>query len=202
MDAFVLDDDVVILGELKDLFQKENGAYYINSPLYYYVKTCGDHMVELDAYSRVMGKDLRKIYKENERSYKVCQYNAGHYKVTLDEDFLSCLESYYKDSFFSNRFFKTTFNKEKECLFNGVKFYNRCFFDEQRFVTHYFLSRPDKFQHKDLNRKSDVYLSKDESEFLEMGKEQFFNKVKKYKIIHYVAKEKLKRAVKLRSLLS
>jgi len=179
--VFYLDDDTVVLNDISSLIGGKNLAYYMNKPLSYVFKNAKIQMQEFEEYSRITKTNLSNIYEHTDSRIKIAQYNAGHFNLIIDDFYLECLHR-----FFSSKVIATNFLKNKE----------RGFWDEQRFLTHYFRCRPEQFIHAGNITKNDslVYLSYDENEFCNLSFEHFKFLFGNKLIIHYVGKLKLPRA--------
>lgn len=196
--VFFLDDDTILLRDISKFFDdpKKYVGFYMRNYLYYYHKNSEDSMAEFNQLAEITKLD-RDTLSETTRFVKIGQYNAGHFLFTFDRegDFLEILKNFYKNPYLKERFFENVWDLEKEEK-RDVDFYNKSFFDEQKFLTFYFLSKAEEVNTIFLNKDSPVYMSYKEDEFLKDTKEEFMKKTKKNSIIHYVSKEKLKRAKK------
>ena len=198
-EVFCLDDDTVILKDIRNLFPAgKNCAYYINSPLYFYWKSSKIHRNELKAYCDIVEKDITKYVTTTADGlkYKIAQYNAGHFYIVLEESFFRVVRNFYTNGFFQNRFFDDVYDLSTNALYKGVTKFNRSYFDEQRLLTHYFLTNKENFTHRDLNRASEIFLSKRSDDFVNDDIKDIKRKLKKFHIVHYVGSEKLDRARK------
>lgn len=196
--VFFLDDDTILLRDISFLFENEKKyvGFYMRSYLYYFHKDSQASMEEFEEFQKITKLD-RSTLQESDKFIKIGQYNAGHFLFTFDRegDFLEILKDFYRNPYLKERFFENVWDLEKKQK-KEVEFYNKSFFDEQKFLTFFFLSKSEDVDTVFLNKDSPVYMSYKEDEFLEDSKEDFQKKTRKNSIIHYVSKEKIQRAKK------
>lgn len=192
---FFLDDDTVVLRDLKSLFEFDIYSLLIRNALYYVHKNSQENMKEHQAFLDIVGvEDDKEYFEHTEKFVKTSQYNAGHFKMTLTEDFIESIKRFYLNPYLKDRFLETVWDLDSNTYKAETSFFHKSFFDEQKFLTYYFYCNPERVETEFLNRNSSVYLSKKEDEFLNLSFSELEKKVSKNKIIHYVGKEKERRA--------
>lgn len=191
-----LDDDTIILKDLSKLFETNTlYGFLLRNHLYYVHRNSPENMREFENFLDIVQiGNWETIFSYTEKFIKMGQYNAGHFKMILTEDFIEAVKRFYLNDYLKERFFYTAWDFEKDQPLENVSFYNKSFFDEQKFLTYYFYKNQDRVTTEYLNRDSSVYMSYKEDEFLTLDYTALKKKLSKNLIIHYVGKEKIPRA--------